>query len=164
MATYNKKYKGKEQTYNRDSGNKTVLSFQLKTDSSGKLDGAKERGSDLAALTSGDIVRLGVLPMGFELHDCLGVCHDVGVASSTIALGFAYVDGVDDSDVPQDDDYFYAAFSLNAANRTRANNTAVKPVTLPKDAYLIATHSAHTQNVVLEANFHIEGVMQGPQG
>jgi hypothetical protein len=76
---------------------------------------------------------------GMRLDDCLAIVSDAFTARQTLKIGFEYVDGVDDTDVPQDDDYFFAALALDAAGRTRANNTGRAPVVLPKDAYLIGT-------------------------
>ena len=160
MSEYNSKYKKSAEPFDSPYGNLTSKKFELETNSSGVAINISD--ASPSALTSGDTVILGLLPKGLELIDCLGICEDVGVASSTLAVGFKYTDGVDDSDVPQDADYFFAAFSLNAANRTRANNTAVKSVTLPKDAWLYVTHSAHTQNVALHAEFHVIGRLHGP--
>ena len=58
-------------------------------------------------------------------------------AAVTGSLGFAYADGVDSADVPQDAAYFGAALVLSAAARLR--NTVAKLVTLPKDARLVLT-------------------------
>ncbi len=138
-------------------GNKTVLEFSLTTDSSGIV----ENSDATAALGSGDTVKLGILPAGFRLMDCLSLVSNTFTAASTIALGFSYTDGVDDSTVPQDADYFHAALALDAASRTRANNTAVRPVTLPKDAYLVATHSAHTQAEAGILDIFVEGIAKG---
>jgi len=138
-------------------GNKTVLEFTMQTTSAGIVSNSDAT----AALGSGDTVKLGILPGGFELMDCLGIVSNAFTASSTCALGFAYVDGEDDSTVPQDADYFYAALALDAAGRTRANNTAVRPLRLPKDAYLVLTHSAHTQAEVGIVDFLVEGIAKG---
>jgi hypothetical protein len=116
-------------------GNNGVNRYALTTNSSGVM-----ADSDLTtALQIADVVRLGVIPAGTYLDDCLAIVSDAFTASMTMKLGFAYVDGSDDSGVPQDDDYFFAALALDAAGRTRANNTGVRPVKLPKPAYLIAT-------------------------
>jgi hypothetical protein len=115
-------------------GNNSVLKFVLETSSAGVLvDGDKT-----TALVQTDVARLGLLPAGMRLDDALAIVSDAFTASVTHKIGFAYADGVDDTDVPQDDDYFFAALA-NTAARTRAANVAVKPVVLPKDAYLIAT-------------------------
>jgi hypothetical protein len=116
-------------------GNNGVNRYRLATNSSGVM-----ADSDLAtALQIADVVRLGVIPAGTYLDDCLSIVSDAFTASMTMKLGFAYVDGTDSTDVPQDDDYFHAALALDATGRTRANNAAVAPVKLPKPAYLIAT-------------------------
>ena len=88
------------------------------------------------AVVNGSVVRLGILPAGLELHTCLSIVSDAFTAATTADIGFAYVDGVDDSVVPQDADYFDAALATDATGRTAAANLAVAPVKLPKDAYL----------------------------
>ena len=121
--------------------------------------GVVQNSNATAALGSGDTVLLGILPAGAELHDCLAVVSNAFTAASTCALGFKYVDGVDSTAVPQDADYFYAALALNAAGRTRANNTAVAPVVLPKEAYIYLTHSAHTQAEVGVVDFLVDMIL-----
>jgi len=138
-------------------GNSTTLEFKMTTDSSGIV----ENTDATAALGSGDTVLLGILPVGAKLLNCLSIVSNAFTAASTCKLGFKYVDGVDDSDVPQDDDYFHAALALNAAGRTVANNTAVAPVVLPKAAYLFITHSAHTQAEAGRVDFLVDVLLQG---
>jgi hypothetical protein len=160
MAEYTKKLAGKSQNYDAHFGNKTTLEFRLATNSSGVV--LDKAGTGTTALTSGDTVLLGILRAGTRLFDGLSIVSDVFTASSTVALGFKYVDGVDDSDVPQDADYFHAALALDAQGRTRANNVAVAPITLPKDAYLYVTHSAHTQATDGIVDFLLDVIMKGP--
>ena len=149
-------------------GNRTVHKYTAETLASGGL----SDGDSVAALANGDKVRLGRLPVGFELHDALVLVAIAFTASVTAKLGFEYVDGVDDTQaaadaqsrpyVPQDDDYFGAAFALNAAGRYRANNVTVRPVTLPKDAWLILTIGGANNAKAAAADFLIEGVDRGP--
>lgn len=118
--------------------------------------------SDLAtAVQSGDVVRIGILPGGLQLHDALAIVSDAFATSTTAKIGFAYVDGVDSTAVPQDDDYFFAALSTAAAGRTRATNTAVVPVTLPKDAYLILTRGGAADSAVGILDVVVEGILAG---
>lgn len=140
-------------------GNNTVREFTFETNSSGVY-----VDSDTAtAVGNGDKVRVGVLSAGMRLHDALAIVSDAFRASSTAKIGFEYVDGVDSSDVPQDDDYFFAALALDAAGRTRAANTGVRPVTLPKDAYLIVTNGGgNAQNVAGQLDLLVFGEMVGP--
>jgi len=120
-------------------GNNTVREFTFETNSSGVY-----VDSDTAtAVGNGDKVRVGVLSAGMRLHDALAIVSDAFRTSSTAKIGFEYVDGVDSTDVPQDDDYFFAALAATVG-RTAANNTAVRPLTLPKDAYLILTVNGST--------------------
>ncbi|MDP9895375.1 hypothetical protein J2W32_004473 [Variovorax boronicumulans] len=149
-------------------GNRTVHKFSIDTNAAGGLVG----GDVTTAIGLGDKVRLGRLPVGFELHDALTLVSTAFTALVTAKLGFEYVDGVDDTQaaadaqsrpyVPQDDDYFGAAIALNAAGRYRASNTAVRPVTLPKDAYLILTTAGAANAKVAALDILVEGVDRGP--
>ena len=121
-------------------GNLTALHFVLETNATG----AALNSNSTAAIGIGDVVVLGTLPAGFKLLDSQVVVKTAMTASVTGNLGFEYVDGVNDTKVPQDDDYFGAALNLATAARLR-NATTNAPVTLPKDAYLILT-TAVTNN------------------
>lgn len=138
MATVTKKFLPQERSHASWAGNRWGQVYTFETNSSGIF-----VNSDLAtAVQSGDVVRLGILPAGVQLHDALVLISDAFAGSTTYKLGFAYVDGVDVTATPQDDDYFIVAGTSSAsAARTAANNTAVRPVTLPKDAYLILTRA-----------------------
>lgn len=157
MATVTKKLPRSNQFDGAPYGNATKHHFNLTTNAAG---GATDADS-AAALANGDIVRLGILPAGFKLIDCLSIVSDAFTASVTAKLGFAYVDGVDSAAVPQDDDYFHAALAINAVGRTRANNTGVGPVTLPKEAYLIATIGGASNASVGVWDAVVEGINTG---
>lgn len=118
--------------------------------------------SDLAtAVQVADVVRLGILPAGLALHDCLSIVSDAFTAATTADIGFAYVDGVDSTAVPQDADYFDAALDTAAIGRTRAANLAVKPVVLPKDAYLTLTIGGAAHAAVGRLDVIVEGIATG---
>jgi hypothetical protein len=134
-VTKNRLLDQKQMSGSTPDGNAVVLPFSLETNSSGVMTDSDQT----TALVTTNKVRFGILPAGMRLDDCLSMVSDAFTAAQTLKVGFEYKDGVDDTDVPQDDDYFHAALALDAAGRTRANNTAVKPVVLPKDAYLIGT-------------------------
>jgi len=113
-------------------GNLTAFHFNLITNSSGVL-----VDSDLAtALVDTSNVRIGVLPKGFLICDALIAVSDAFDTGVTLDIGFEYVDGVDDSDVPEDADYFGNAIAASSALRQYADNLAVGPVRLAKDAYV----------------------------
>lgn len=116
-------------------GNALRIAAGFATTAAGAVIGSDKAG----AAVVGDVVRFGVIPAGTRLEDALLIVSDAFTATQTIKLGFAYCDGVDVAAVPQDDDYFGAALAISAVGRTRANNTASRPVVLPKDAFLIAT-------------------------
>lgn len=135
-------------------GNAVVLKYSLETNSSGVW----TEGDSTGAIGATDKLRLGVLPAGMRLDDALAIVSDAFRASSTLKVGFEYVDGVDDTDVPQDDDYFFASLALDSAARTPAANTGVRPLILPKDAYLIGTHGGgNAQNVVGKLDLLVRG-------
>ena len=138
-------------------GNATRHRFGLTTNASGVLVDSDQT----TALVIGDKVRLGILPAGFEIHDSLAIVSDAFTASSTAKLGFEYVDGVDVTATPQDDDYFHAALAINAAGRTRSANTAVAPVIVPKAVYVIATIAGANLAAVGILDFIVEGVDRG---
>jgi len=157
MATYAKKYIDSARTYGGPQGNASRLRFKLETTAAGVVSDSNAT----VALAATDKVKLGVLPAGMTIMDCLGIVSDAFTATSTLTLGFEYVDGVDDANVPQDADYFYAALAINAQGRTRANNLAVTPVTLPKAAYLVAVNNTATQAEAGRVDFIIEGILTG---
>ena len=138
-------------------GNKTVLQFTLKTNASGVMVDSDKS----TAIAANDVVRLGLLPAGTTLVDALTIVSDVGQTATTGKFGFAYVDGVDDTTVPQDADYFHAALALDAQSRTRANNVAVVPVTLPKDAYLTMQNLVAAQDEAMRVDVFVDCIMTG---
>jgi len=138
-------------------GNATTLEFPLTTNASG----AAVNADSTAAIASGDVVRIGIIPAGFRLHDSLAIVSTAFTASVTGTFGFAYVDGVDDTAVPQDADYFGAAVAINTAGRYAASNAAVKPVTLPKEAYLTLTTGGAANAKAAELTFVLRGELVG---
>lgn len=159
MATYTKlKVKSTPHYNSVPSGNAAVLAYHFETTSAGKWTDSDVPGTAIADPTT---LILGVIPAGTHIQDSLAIVSDAFTASTVLKLGFAYVDGVDVTAVPQDDDYFHAALAINAAGRTRQNNLAVVPVTLPKDAYLVGVSSgaAHASAGVLD--FLIYGIVNG---
>ena len=136
MATITKKFLGNEkQQTGVPYGNAATLLYTVETSATGAVVGS----DSTTAVASGDVVRLGILPAGMRLDDATTLVSTGWTATVTGKLGFAYVDGVDSTKVPQDDDYFGVALAIATAGRYPANNTAVRPVVLPKDAYLILT-------------------------
>lgn len=134
MANITKKRLAERQFGGVPYGNTTTLHATLETNASG----AAIDSDTTAAIASGDVVRLALLPAGAKLQDAQAIVSTTFSASVTGSLGFAYEDGVDSTAVPQDAAYFLSAQALSSTGRFRAN-TAKAPVTLPKDAYLILT-------------------------
>lgn len=158
MATsYKKALKSVSQFGGTPYGNKSVLSFNVTTGATGIwTDGTLAT----AGGTSDELIP-GILPAGMRLDDCLAIVSDAFASTQTVKIGFRYVDGVDSTAVPQDADYFFAALALSAQGRTRANNLAVAPVTLPKDAYLVIDLDGAAMSTAGVLDLLIEGVIAG---
>lgn len=157
MATITKKKILNQSTFGGvPFGNKTVLNYNLTTNAVGAF-----VDSDVATgIALGDVVRLGVIPAGMRVYDSQVIVSDAFSALVTTGLGFQYVDGVDSAAVPQSATYFGTGLVLNAVGRLR-NATTNAPITLPKDAYLIATTAGAANAVVGVADVFIEGVLTG---
>lgn len=138
-------------------GNVTVQHFELETRANGSVIGSDSN----AAVGNGDEIILGKLPQGARLDDSQVIVSDAFTAATVCKLGFRYVDGVENTDVPQDDDYFGTGLVLNAVGRLR-NATTNKPVKLPKEAYLVLTSSGAAHASVGRADILIYSERFGP--
>ena len=158
MPTVTKKSLRHEVSHAGAFGNRWSQIYTFETNSSGIF-----VNSDLAtAVQNGDVVRFGLLPAGIKFSDALVIISDAFATSTTYKLGFAYVDGVDSTAVPQDDDYFIVAGTASSsAARTPANNTAVRPLTLPKDAYLILTRGGAADSAAGIMDVIVKGTLVG---
>ena len=137
-------------------GNAIILPYDLETNASGVL----EASDQATALIVADKVILGVLPRGMLITDILVRISDAFTASTTIDLGFEYVDGTDVTAVPQDADSFVDGGSTAALGVLRMSTTN-KPVLLPKDAYLIATIGGATHASAGKADIFVIGLNKG---
>ena len=159
MATITKKNLRNERSHAGAFGNRWSQIYSFDTNSSGYFVDSDLPGA-VVAIT--DTVRIGIIPAGVRLSDALVIISDPSAASVTYKLGFAYVDGVDSTAVPQDDDYFVVAgTAASTAIRQVANNTAVRPVTLPKDAYLIWTNAGAAHSAAMNVDVVVQGTMVG---
>lgn len=138
-------------------GNVTSLAFGLKTDSTG----AAIESDATGALKSGDVVVLGNLPEGMRLEDASMFVTTAMTASVTGKLGFRYADGVDSTEVPQDDAYFVGATTLATAARVRSSGS--KLVVLPKQAELILTIGGADNAKAGEVKVLVTGELTGPR-
>ena len=157
MTTLNKSRLSQGQGFTAPYGNKFARAFRFNTSAAGVA-----ADTDLAtAVQINDVVRLGVLPAGMELHDALAVVSDAFTAATTADIGFLYTDGVDSAAVPQNAAFFYAELATSATGRTRA--TAVNaPVRLPKDAYLVLTRKGAADASLGIVDVIVEGILNGP--
>jgi hypothetical protein len=137
-------------------GNWSAIEAKFETNASGVM-----VGSDLAtAVQNGDTVVLAILPKGMTLWDAQEVISDAFAASTTSTLGFLYVDGVDDTGVPQNSSYFKAAASTASVAVTRKTATN-KPVRLPKEAYLVAVIGGANHSAAGRMDVLVEGFLLG---
>jgi hypothetical protein len=82
-------------------------------------------------------------------------------ASVTGSLGFAYEDGVDSAEVPQDAAYFGSGLALATAARVRA--TGSKLAVLPKPARLILTTAGAANAKASDIAVLVFGEQVGPK-
>lgn len=142
MATITKKQSYARRLTGAPFGDMLAISdFNLTTNASG----VAALSDTATAVAANDIVRLGILPAGLKLLDYIGTISDAFTATTTFDLGFAYVDGVDSTDVPQDAAFFASGASL-ASTAVLRKATVTRPLTLPKDAYLILTNKTAAQS------------------
>lgn len=156
MATATKKQVLTQQQFGGvPYGNEAALVFRLATNASGVWTDSDQA----TAVASGDKLRLGVLPAGMQLLDALAICSDLFTASVTCSIGIEAVDGTTTQD---DADYFFLnTLALSAVGRTRATNTAVAPVTLLKDHYLILTTGGAAIAAAGVLDIVVQGVLKG---
>ncbi len=136
-------------------GNVTSLAYGFKTGATGAVLDADSS----TAVATGDVIDLGHLPAGWRLEDAIVLVTTGMTATITGSLGFAYEDGEDDADVPQDAAYFGAGINLAAAGRVRATGT--KLVTLPKAARLTLKTAVAANAKVSDVSVLVYGELQG---
>ena len=139
-------------------GNVTALYYQVATNASG----AVLESDSSAAVASGDVIDLGPIPAGMRLDDVLITVSTAMSASVTGKLGFAYADGVDRADVPQNDAYFGTGYALSSAAVLRKTATTA-PVRLPKEARLILTTGGAANAKASLIDVRIAGELTGPR-
>ena len=139
-------------------GNLTALYYQVATNATG----AVIESDSTAAVASGDVIDLGPIPAGMRLDDVLITVSTGMSASVTGKLGFAYADGVDRTDVPQNDAYFGTGYALSAAAVLR-KTAATAPVRLPKEARLILTTGGAANAKASQIDVRIAGELTGPR-
>lgn len=137
-------------------GNKTTLPFTLVT----AANGSAVDSNSTSAIGSGDKVVLGVLPAGMCLQDFTARVSTAFTALVTGDFGFEYVDGVDDTAVPQNAAYFGDNVALNTAGVYRLATTTA-PVILPKDAYLTLVTAGAANAKAARVDVFIEGELTG---
>ena len=158
MATIKKKFIGDKQFGGfTPYGNVTTLRALLETNAAG----AVINSDTLTGIAVGDVVILEKLPEGFLLEDAQLIVSTGMTATATGSLGFIYVDGVNDAEVPQDAAYF--GTGLNAATAARLRTTSAKaPVRLAKEAYLVWTQAVVANAKASRIDVIVHGERLGP--
>lgn len=137
-------------------GNAVKIMFVLTTDTGGKLLG----GNANTKLTVGTKVALGDLPQGMRLTDSQVKVTDATNATVTAKLGFAYTDGIDNTNVPQDAEYFGTGLVLSAVGRLRNTSTKASHV-LPKPALAVLEIAGADVSEASRIEVLIEGTLEG---
>ena len=138
-------------------GNASRQRFSFATNTSGIWVDSNQT----TAVGSTDVLRLGIIPAGTELHDMMLIVSTALAGSTTCKVGWLYVDGVDRTDVAQNDAYFVTATqALSSAVIIRKTATTA-PVVLPKDAYLVMTMAGAAQTTTSALDVIIEGIQTG---
>ena len=136
MATINRKGAQPAGFGGAAYGQMSTRQYSLTVGALGKLNSADWASTAAAsAIASGDTVNLGIIPKGTKLIDATLIVSDAVTALTSAMVGFAYVDGVDDTSFPQDADYFFGNTALGATGVTR-KTSLTRPGVLQKDAYL----------------------------
>jgi hypothetical protein len=137
-------------------GNENRISFTLTTNSTGVL-----ADSDHAdALQVADTIRLGIIPAGFEIHDCLITISDAFTAATTCSVGYAYCDGVDATPA-QDAAYFVPATQALSSTAILRKTGIKAPAKLPKDAYLTILWAGAAADAVGVLTVDVIGIWTG---
>lgn len=136
-------------------GNTTTYAYDFKTGSTG----AVLKSDAAGALAVGDVLDLGSLPEGMRLDDAAVLVSVALTDSATASLGFAYEDGEDSAEVPEDAEYFGDGIALDSVGRVRA--TGSKLVTLPKPARLILTLAGADNAKASEVAVMVQGELLG---
>lgn len=139
-----------------ECGNQLVLHKAFTT----LANGAPGDCNTTTQLQIGDVVNLVRLDAGTLLTDAQLVVSTAFGTGVKADIGFAYADGVDSTEVPQDADYFFAEADLSAAARLRTT-TANAVARLPKAAYLTLTVKGAAIAKVGKADVVINGEWQG---
>lgn len=156
MATITKLKVRNEPQWGDACGNAWAGKFRFETNASGYF-----VNSDVPAAAVGiaDVVRIGILPAGLDIHESIQIVSNAFTATSTFDIGFAYVDGVDSSAVPQNAAYF--ADNLATTVGITRKTAATAPVVLPKDAYLTILNNTAAQAEAGVIDIMIQGIWTG---
>jgi len=156
MATVTKNRLTAARQFAAPYGNVWADAFNYTTNASGHAVDS----NTAAAVAVNDVVRIGLIEAGTILQGAEVIVSDAFTASTTADIGFAYVDGVDDTAVPQDAAYFFAVVNTAATGRTNSN-VAKAPVRLAKDAWVVLTRKGANDASVGILDLVVRGIKDG---
>ena len=132
-------------------GNVSVEHYNITAKANGSIEGS----NTVTAPQENDVLILGTLEQGFRLDDAQIIVKTPMTTGITADIGFAYADGVDDANVPQNGAYFASGADLATAGRLRARTA--KLICLPKDAFLTVTIKGATNAKAADIDILIYG-------
>jgi hypothetical protein len=137
-------------------GNETRLNFNLTTNASGVWVDSDQS----THLIVGDTLCLGIIPAGFEIHDCLVTVSAAFTASVTCSIGYKYADGVDAT--PAQDAAYFVPATQALSSTVLLRKTGIKaPAKLPKDAYLTLLWAGATNAAAGVLDISVIGIWTG---
>ena len=140
---------------NTPYGNETRLTYNLTTNASGVWVDSDQA----TAIIVGDVLRLGIIPAGLEIHDCLLTVSDKFSEHVTCTIGFDYVDGVDTT--PAEHAAYFGTYDLHDQTDIFRKTGIRAPAKLPKDAYLTLTVATNNCAAVGVLDVSVLGVWTG---
>jgi len=114
-------------------GNLAVLRYSVQTNAIGALVNSDSR----EPLQTDDVLRLGIIPAGFRIFDVMIIVNEV-MTGGDAKVGFAYCDGVDVAETPQNSGIFGDPLATDSYGKYRVGGS-VKSFVLPKNAFLTLT-------------------------
>ena len=143
-------------------GNETSLEYVIYSNASGIIVDAlgNLNSNDASAPASADVIRLGVIPQGFRIDDIDMIVTTAASASTTASIGFLYTDGVDVTAAPQNATFGFSAKTTAATAYLRMDQPNA-PITLAKDAYLVATIGGASWAKACQITIMVHGVYLG---
>ena len=142
---------------NKPFGNEAVHRPTLATGATGILLNSRDA---TAALAVNDEIKTGLLQAGLVADTVKIVVSTAFGAGVKCSLGFAYADGLDSAELPQDAAYFGTGIDISAVGEI-AVPLKKKLLPLPKDAYLVLTITGAAVAQAAYADVVVKGELLG---